>query len=297
MPITHEFEYYKPDNWKEVTALLEKYKGKAKILAGGTDLLLKIKDDIETPEAIIDIKNIPNIDKIQLENNKLFIGAGVTFSQLINSEIIKSELYLLWEAAKTVASVGTRNRATIVGNICSAVPSLDSGPALLIYEAIINVISANGQRQIPISEWFVAPKKTNIKNNEAVVSIEINKPTKPNGTCYVKLGRYSGEDLAQAGIGIMISDNYSYKIALCALAPTPKRAHKIEYILNGNQLSENLINQAKQIISTEISPITDIRASKEYRLHMASVMLERGLNIALKRYNGEKIEPFNYLGG
>ncbi len=297
MPATHDFEYFKPQSWEETIELLNKFGASAKILSGGTDLVLKIKEDIEKPDAIIDIKAINNVDKIEINSDKIFIGAGVTFSQIIDSEIIKSELYLLWEAARTVASVGTRNRATMVGNICSAVPSLDSGPPLLVYDAKVNLISINGKRSIPINEWFIGPKKTAIKTGEVVVNVEISLPSKPNGTCYVKLGRYSGEDLAQAGVGIMVDNKYNYKIAFCAVGPIPKRISKIEELLNNKPLSNDIIEQAKSIINQEISPITDIRASKEYRLHLAGIMLERGLQIAERRCKGEKIEPFNYLGG
>ena len=297
MPVTHDFEYFKPKTWEETVSLIDKLGNNAKILAGGTDMLVKIKDGIEKPDTIIDIKNIKNIDKIKLNNDKISIGAGVTFSQIINSPLIKSELYLLWESARTVASTGIRNRATITGNICSAVPSLDSGPPLLIYNANINLLSINGKRTVSISDWFKGPKKTDIQQGEVVTDIEIPVPSKPNGTCYIKLGRYSGEDLAQVSVGVMICDNYSYKIAYGAVGPIPKRISKIEEMLNGKNLSDELLNKTKKIIDQEISPITDIRASKEYRLYMASIMLERALKIANKRFNGELIEPFNYLGG
>lgn len=297
MPATHDFEYFKPLSWEETTELLNKFGATAKILAGGTDLVLKIKEDNEKPDALIDIKAINDVDKIEVNGDKIFIGAGVTFSQIIDSEMMKSELNLLWEAARTVASVGTRNRATMVGNICSAVPSLDSGPPLLVYDAKVNLISINEKRSVSISEWFTGPKKTAIKTGEVVVNVEISIPPKPNGTCYVKLGRYSGEDLAQAGVGIMADNNFNYKIAFCAVGPIPKRIAKIEELLKGKPLSDDIIEEAKNIISHEISPITDIRASKEYRLHIAEIMLERGLKIAERRCKGEKIEPFNYLGG
>jgi len=297
MPATHDFEYYKPKTWDEAINLLKEFGSGAKILAGGTDLALKIKENIETPDAIIDIKAIPGVDKLEIIDGALHIGAGVSFSQIIDSGLMKSDFNLLWEASRTVASVGTRNRATVVGNICSAVPSLDSGPPLLVYEAIVNLISYEGKRSIPISEWFLAPKKTAIKPEEVVTHLTIPVLPKPNGTCYVKLGRYSGEDLAQAGVGIMILKDNIYRVAFCAVGPVPKRLAHIEKMLNGNPLTKELINNVRSIVTDEISPITDIRASKEYREHMSGIMLERGLLLAQRRCNGELIEPYNYLGG
>lgn len=277
MVITHEFKYFKPKTVKETLILLSKYREKAKILAGGTDLVINIKEDIETPKVIIDIKGIEELQKIKFEDNKLFISACVTFTNLIESDIIKNKYPLILEASKTVASIGIRNRATMIGNICSAVPSADSAPALLVYEAEVIAKNADEERTIPISEWFIGPKKTTLKEDELVVGISISPPEKKHSGCYEKLGRYNGEDLAQAGVGILAFENLQYRVAFCAVGPVPKRSVRIENILNGKKITDTLINEIKEIIPEEISPITDIRSTKEYRTHMVKVMFERGL--------------------
>jgi CO/xanthine dehydrogenase FAD-binding subunit len=159
MPITHEFKYQKPISINKVLKLLAEYGEKARILAGGTDLVVKIKEGLEEPAMVIDIKGIDKLGKIQKKDNTIHLGALVTFTDLINSKLIQTKLPLIWEASKTVASVGTRNRATIVGNICSAVPSLDSGPALLCYNALVCLKNLEGERFVPIQEWFTGPKK------------------------------------------------------------------------------------------------------------------------------------------
>lgn len=297
MPIAHEFEYVKPDNLAEVLEFLTDHKSKARLLAGGTDLTVRLKEDLEKPEVVIDIKGIKGLDQISFDGTTLEIGPCVTFSDLITSDVIKENFPLLWEAATTVASVSTRNRATVVGNICSAVPSLDSGPALLNYEAVIRLQNQKGEREISIGQWFTGPKKTARNDDEIVRGIKITKPVEKCGTCYVKLGRYRGEDLAQAGLGVIVTDKNQYKLAFCALGPVAKRAASIEILLNGKALSDNLIEEAKKLIVNEIAPITDIRSSKEYRMHIAGVMLERGLKKAVARLNGEKLELTNILGG
>jgi len=206
---------------------------------------------------------------------------------LIESDIVKENFPLLWEAAKNVASTGIRNRATLAGNICSAVPSLDSGPALLVYEAEVILKSKEGERKVNINEFFLGPRKTVLKEDEFVYGVNVPLPQKKNGGSYVKLGRYNGEDLAQVGIGILVLEGNEYRIAHCAVGPVSARAKKIEQLLNGKPLNDSLIEEAKKLIEEEISPITDIRATKEYRIHMAKVMLERGLKAAVNRMSGK----------
>jgi len=287
MIIAHEFEYFKPSSIDEAIKLLNKYGAKARILSGGTDLVVRIKDGFETPDAVIDIKGLDELKVLDFKDNKLIVGTLTTFNELIDSEVVKEKFPLLWESAKTVASMGIRNRATMVGNICSAVPSLDSGPALLLYEATVVVKGKDGERRIPIEEWFLGPRKTALKEGELVEYIEIPLPQKKHAGCYVKLGRYNGEDLAQVGVGVLVLSGNEYRVAFCAVGPKPTRAKKIESLLNGKELSDSLIEEAEKLVEEEISPITDIRATKEYRMHMAKVMLDRALKAAVERLNGK----------
>jgi len=287
MAILNDFEYYRPIDSDRLLNLLAEYKNRASLLAGGTDLIVQMEDGITAPDAVIDLKGIRQLRTLEFSNNRLFIGALVTFTDLIESAEIREQFPVFWESSRTVASVGIRNRATIVGNICSAVPSLDSGPPLLCLEAEVLVRSTNGQRTVPVDSWFLGPRKTALKDNEYVEGISIEMPLKRFGGSYVKLGRYRGEDLAQAGVGVYAFDEREYRIAFCALAPVPARAKKIESLLNGKEITDTLISEAIKLLPQEISPITDIRATKEYRMHVTGVMLERGLKAALSRRDGE----------
>jgi len=290
MPISHEFEYYKPQNIDEAIKLLGKNPDNSKIIAGGTDITVHIKEDIITPDVLIDIKGITNFNDISFNNNELIMAGNVTFSEIEENKDIKKNFRVLWEAASTVASVGIRNRATLAGNICSAVPSLDSAPALFLYDAKITVKNADVERVISIEDWFVGPKKTALKNDEILTKIVMKLPNEKSASCYKKLGRYKGEDLAQVGMGVLAAENKQYKIAVCAVGPVPKRAEKTEAFINGKDLTENNINQAQEILATEISPITDIRATKEYRIHIAKVMLERALKESSDLLSGKEIK-------
>lgn len=297
MAIAHKFEYVKPSKLDEALEVLSKFGAEASVLAGGTDFAVRLKEHNNAPKMLVDIKGIDELKTLKLENGTLKIGALVTFSELIESEMIKQNFPLIHEASTTVASIGTRNRATIVGNICSAVPSLDSGPALLVYEADVLLKSKNSERKVSIKDWFTGPKRTAIAVGEIVVGLEIKLPSDKNGTSYVKLGRYRGEDLAQAGIGVMVTDKKHYRIAFCAVGPVPVRAKIIEDLLNGKEIDDKIIAEAKLLVDKVISPITDIRSSKEYRMHIAKVMLERGLLKAKERITGVYHEKHDILGG
>lgn len=297
MAVVHEFNYYRPEKLDEVLVLLARQKEKARILAGGTDLAVYIKEDLDHPQVVIDVKKVNELKKIEFDENSLFIGALTTFSGILASDHIKQNYLMLWEAAQSVASVGIRNRATLVGNICSAVPSLDSAPALLCYEAIVHTHSLEGTRSIPIREWFIAPRKTAKQDDEIVLGVTIPKISQKHAGCYLKLGRYRGEDLAQAGLGILVTEDQQYRLAYCAVGPIPKRVSEIEKLLNGKPLEDSLLKQARELVPQNISPITDIRSSKEYRIHMCQVMLERGLLAAFDRLQGKKVDAVRVLGG
>ncbi|MDA3872110.1 MAG: xanthine dehydrogenase family protein subunit M [Candidatus Marinimicrobia bacterium] len=287
MAILNDFEYEQPKNLKETFILLSKFQDKAKILAGGTDLIVNLKEELAKPKIVIDIKGITELNKIDISADNIFIGAGITFTEIMESTFIKEKLPILWEASKKVASIGIRNRATIVGNICSAVPSLDSAPALLVYNAEVIVQNEKNNRIISIHDWFVRPKKTTLNPDELVLGIKI--PIVKHAGVYEKLGRYKGEDLAQAGIGIFVDEKMNYRFAYCAVGPIPKRMKKLEEFLKGKVISNELIEEATELIPDEISPISDIRSSKEYRTHMMKVMFKRGLQKSVADIKGDRL--------
>lgn len=287
MPITTEFEYLKPKDMDEALHVFSLYREKARALAGGTDLVVHLKENLARPEVVVDIKALQELSGLALKAGTLRLGALTTFSELIDSPVIKTRFPLLWEASLTVASTGVRNRATVAGNICSAVPSADSAPVLAVYDAEVLTRSLKGERRVPIGEWFTGPKKTALLPEEIVTAIELKLPEKKHAGCYMKLSRYDGEDLAQAGIAVLAFSDNTYRVAACALGPVPARCPKTEAVLNGNKLGEKLLARAGETILQEVSPISDIRSSKEYRLHMTRIMLGRALEMAVARLFGK----------
>ncbi|MBT3236600.1 MAG: xanthine dehydrogenase family protein subunit M [Bdellovibrionales bacterium] len=282
MTITHQFDYIKAKSVAHACKLLSK-KGDHRLLSGGTDLIGHIKENLATPDSLIDLKGIDALKHLSVTPSTIKIGALCTFSDLLNSKEMAKYFPAVQEMAQTVASVAVRNRATVVGNICSAVPSLDSAPLLLTYDAVVCVVSSKGVRKVPINQWFISSRQSAIRKGELVCAIEIKMPAQKHGATFVKLGRYRGEDLAQASVAVVALPRDRYRIAFGAVAPTPFRADQLEKLLNGKQLTDNLVGQAVTLIPSLVSPITDIRATKEYRTHMCQVMFERAVETAVAR--------------
>ncbi len=286
MAIAHQFAYHKAATLDEAVEVLTRAGPTARVLAGGTDLVPWMRDDAVHPETVVDIKAIDALDEISLEGDHLYLGPLVTFSDLLTSELVADRLPILREMADTVASPGIRNRATVAGNICSAVPSCDAGPTLLVLEASVAVLGPNGARTVPIEEWFVGPRQTALEQGEVVTGLSIPIPDQPHGAIYLKLQRYEGEDLSQAGVTVLVTGNNVFRIAFGAVGPVPSRAHEIERFLAGRALSDGLIAEAQHLVLGAISPITDMRATREYRARICEVMLDRGLRAAVSRRDG-----------
>ena len=284
MVIAHEFDYRRPASLDEAIVILSEYPGSVQILAGGTDLVAWLRDDAVAPDVLVDIKDVPGLNGITVADDVLSIGSLVTFTELIESDLLREHRPLLIEMAETVASTGIRNRATMVGNICSAVPSCDAGPVLLVYDTTVHVAGPGGERSVGINDWFIGLRETALSDDEIVTRIDIE--LRQHGGVYVKLMRYAGEDLAQAAVGVVVYPDNVHRVAFGAVAPTPFRSTPIEDALRGKPLSEELVAEVVGMVDDEISPISDMRASAEYRTRMTEVMLERGLWEAAERFAG-----------
>jgi CO/xanthine dehydrogenase FAD-binding subunit len=286
MAIAHQFEYAKPGTLREAVKTLARYGARAQVLAGGTDLIGLLTEDMVRPELVVDLKALPGLNKIEFKNNVLSIGALVTFSDLRDSAVVAKRFPVIREMTGWLASVGIRNRATLVGNLCSAVPCCDSGPVLQVYDAAVLVSGPAGKRRVPLNDWFLGPRKTVLKRGEIATGVVVPLPEKKHAACFVKLRRYEGEDLAQASVTVLALAGNSYRVSFGAVAPRPIRGEKIEALLEGQPLSDSLLQAAVRLVPQEITPITDIRATKEYRTLMVGVMLERGLRAAAARLAG-----------
>jgi CO/xanthine dehydrogenase FAD-binding subunit len=286
MTITRSFTYVKPGSLPEALALLAEHGRGAAVLAGGTDLVAWMHDDLVSPEVVVDLKGLRGLGGIALVDGTLHVGALATFTDVLRSPVVAAAFPVLAEMAGTVASVGIRNRATVVGNLCSAVPSNDAGPVLLAAGASLQVAEAKRERTIALADWFLGPRRTALGEGELVTGASIPVPGR-HGGCFLKLGRYRGEDLAQASVAVLALPGNHYRIAFGAVAPATLRAPALEAFLEGRGLDEATLATAADLVPAAISPISDIRASADYRTHMCRVMLLRALRAAAGRLNGD----------
>jgi len=276
------FNYLEPTTINEAISLLSQYNGKAKLIAGGTDLLVQIRNKSIAPEYVIDIGYITGLDYIEHNATQgLSIGALTTIRALEQSDMLQKKYPVIADAAGKLGSAAIRNVATIGGNLCNAAPSADTAPPLIGLSAQAKIAGPDGERIVPLEDFFTGPGSSALKTGELLTEIQV--PVPPPGTKgkYLKHGR-SPVDLAVVGVAaIMILDAgetcRDIKIVLGAVAPTPIRAKKAEETLRGKKVEPSLIEKAAQVASEEAQPITDVRASASYRTEMVRVFTRRAL--------------------
>jgi carbon-monoxide dehydrogenase medium subunit len=283
------FEYIKPRTLGEALDLLSKYKKEAITYAGGTDVLVGMREGEIKPKYVIDIKGLPELNKIKSKNGHWSLGTLVTWSALMNSGTLKKRLPIFNEAAGVFGSPQIRNKATIGGNICTASPSCDLGPVLLVLDAELLVAGKRRKRTIPITKFFLKRKQTSLAKDEILTEIIVKLPPRDMAMAFLK-HRRTGVDLAIVNVAVAVRAKKnkfeSVKIALGGVAPTPIRAVKAEEELKGMECTDENIERAAQVASGETKPISDVRASAEYRKELAKVLVTRAIKSALQKMGG-----------
>jgi carbon-monoxide dehydrogenase medium subunit len=270
---------------QEAISLLSEYGDRADVIAGGTDLLVRMKRGDALPDYFISVEGIQELDHIDYDDLRgLRIGARTTLRSLVGSSLIKGHFPVLSEAAGILGTPTIRNQATIGGNLCNAAPSADTAPALMVLGARLKIQGAGDEKTLPIEEFFSGPGETCLKSNEILTEIQV--PKMPPGTraVYLKQTRSKGADLALVGVAawVAVEDDVvkDVKIALGAVAPTPIRAKKAEEILRGNRLHEGLLEACGEAAVLESRPIDDVRSSADYRKKLIYVLVKRAIRQA-----------------
>ena len=277
-----KFDYAKPKSVDEALDLLKQSRnGELRVYAGGTDVIPKLKSRfIKVPRVLIDLKGITDWDYVSYDDTTgLKIGALATISEVVHAAAVKEKYPILFQAASSIASTQIQNRGTIVGNICNAVPSADSAPALLCLGATVLCVSPKGARTIGLEGFFSGPNETVLNGDELVKEIQIPPVSKNSKGVYLKLSPRSKMDLAVVGVAALVRRENGalrdVRIGLGAVAPTPMRAKKAETLLTGEKPTDTVIEEAARAASKESKPIDDHRASAEYRRRMVEVMVKR----------------------
>jgi len=285
--IIPEFEYVSPQSVQEACALLVQYGDSARVLAGGSDLLVKMKDGLMKPAYLVSLKNLDSLKAIRYETGTgVIIGARATHNEVMNNRLLQEKYRSVCEAAHSMAADQIRNIGTVGGNLVNAVPSADLPPILIALDARARIVGSSGERTIALEDFFLGPGKTVLEKGEILAEIIIPDQS-TTGSNYIKFGLRRAGALAVAGVAssVTVSDGTcrDVRVVLGAVAPTPMRARQAENVLRGKKISRELIDEAGRIAAAESKPISDIRGSIEYRRNLVNVLTRRSLKAAIEK--------------
>lgn len=271
-------EYFKPNSLEEAISFLAEHGAESSILAGGTDVIVNLRNKTLRCKYLVDIKAVPEMQELEYVPGKgLSIGGAVTVNQLIEAGPVKEHYPVLAQAGKTLGSILVRNRATMLGNLCNASPGADMAPAALVLGGSIVAVSQKGMRKIPVEDFFVGVKKTVLNKDELAVRIEF--PDDTGRGVYLKKARVKGHDLSQVGVAGYLSSKGGLRLALGAVAPRPLLFKDFGSIVIEDLRREEVVTSIVDKVLKNISPISDQRASREYRVAMAEYLVRRVLEI------------------
>ena len=288
-------DYFEPKTVGEAVSLLAKHGAEAKVIAGGTDVMVDIKYK-EEPGCLINIKKIPGMTSIQENGSSLRIGALATIHDLEMSPLVRDKLSVLWESSHQFASLQIRNTATIGGNICRASPSGETLAPLLVLEAAGKCAFSDGDKTEPFTSFFQGPGKSVLGTKGLLTEIDVPYPAAGSKSVYLKHAVRGAMDIAMVGVAVLVTPDAAknsvqdVRIGLGAVAPTPIRATKTEALLRGKPLSAALIKEAAAMAAAESSPIDDQRSSAENRRWIVEALTRRGLTQTWKAATGKEVE-------
>jgi carbon-monoxide dehydrogenase medium subunit len=280
------FDYLEPHTIEEAVSTLTKYDGKAKIIAGGTDLMNLIRTRMIRPEYVVDIGRVSGLDNVEYDDKgELLIGALTTIRALEISAEVKKHHPVISQAAGQLGSMAIRNVGTIGGNLCNAAPCAETAPSLIALGARVKIAGPAGERTVTLEDFFTGPGQTVLQRGEIVLEICVPSMSPHTRGVYLKHSIRGTEDLAIVGVAAVATVDgkrcRNVKIVLGAVAATPMRARNAEKVLEGKEMDDALMESAAQAASNESQPITDVRASADYRKEIVKVFTRRAVNEAV----------------
>lgn len=280
-----EFSYERPESLDEALRVLAASGPETEILAGGTDLVIAMRDRYSQPNVVVDLKRIAELyPTLTWDGGMLTVSAAATMSEVVNDPGINEHFPALVEAAVVVGSVQIRNRATLLGNICNGSPAADTAPPLLAYEAIIVVAGPGGKRRVPINDFIIGPGKTDLREGELAIALELTTPTRMLGGAYERMTRRKGTDLASVTLCATVDDAGITQIAFGSVGPRAM----LRTDETGVLADPNASRDAKAVVFEEIfadarPSVRSMRASPDYRQAMLRVLGSRAVVRAIER--------------
>jgi CO/xanthine dehydrogenase FAD-binding subunit len=279
------FAYERPTHLEDALALLAEQGPEARPLAGGTDLIIRLRDGTIQPRLVVDVKGIAELDgEIREADGYLRIGATTVMTDIAADERIRRDHQALAEAAAVVGAVQIRNRATLAGNICNASPAADTVPALLVDDARVVATGPGGRRRIPIDAFFVRSGVTTLAGDELVTAIELPRPATRRGTVHIRRTRRRGHDLASVTLACAVAPDGTTRIAYGSLGPRPLLVVDASGLLADPSASDDARRERLAALFVDASPSpTSMRSGPEYRLAMLHVLGLRAVHTAIER--------------
>ena len=281
----HTFEYARPATLAEAVALLEAHGPDARLLAGGTDLVIRLRDGTARPVVVVDVKRIAELrPAIREANGRVTISATTVMTDIAADERVRRHFPALVEAAAVVGSVQIRNRATLAGNVCNASPAADTAPSLLVYGAVVVAAGPGGTRRIPVDDFFVRSGVTTLARGELVSAIELPVPERRMGAAHVRRTRRRGHDLASVTLCCAVDEAGVTRLAYGSVGPRPVLVVDESGVLADPAAPDDAKAAIFERMFAGASPSPrSMRASPEYRLAMLRVLGRRALRMAIDR--------------
>lgn len=284
--LVHEFDYLEPTSVKEAVDLLARYGPEARVLAGGTDLIVQMKMERLAPHYVVSIGRIPGLDEIEAQNGRTRIGARTSIRALRNDPWVRAHYLALAEACASFSTTQVQVMGTIGGNLGNASPASDTAPALIAYGAEAVIRGPDGERRLPLEEFFVGPGRSILQPGELLVAVELPPPPPDAGGAFLKIARVTA-DLAKVNAAVVLvrdGDRIAdARLVFGSVAPTPLRARRAEAVLIGQRFAEEVVAEAARVASEEVRPIDDVRSTAWYRREIARVLAYDGLYRAWER--------------
>ncbi len=283
--------YKAPRTLKSAVSLLAGEQGSAQILAGGTDLLVRMKSGFAEPDLVVDIKRIEGMHAITAENGGWRVGAAVSGAELGEHDGVKAAWPGVVEATELIGSTQVQGRATMAGNLCNASPAADSVPAMIAADAVARVVGPNGTRDVPVGDIATGPGKTSLAKGEIVESIFLPARAARSGDAYLRFIPRTEMDIAVVGVGISLTLDASdtctaARVSLCAVAATVLLVEDAAATLIGTPVDDAALERLAAACSAAAKPIDDKRGTIEFRTKVSGVLARRAATIALKRAKG-----------
>jgi len=284
-----DLEYEAPASVAEAVQILSKHNGSARPLAGGTDLIDQVRVGRLTPDLLVDLKKIPELNVLELSGNGLRLGAAVPCYRVYGNEALRQQYSALTDAASIIGGIQVQSRASIGGNLCNSGPAADSIPALIALGAICVIAGPGGTRQVPVEEFCTGPGRNVLQPGEFLVELQLPPRPAHSGSHYRRFIPRNEMDIAVVGVGASVvldpqgETFVSARIGVGAVAPTPLFAKEASELLAGQPVNEATIQKAAEAVRAIASPIDDMRGTREFRLHVTGVLAARVLQEAVNR--------------